>query len=230
MIKIALFVEGLTEETFFSRLLQEMAGTRKLQIDIRKQFKGSLQAHIRSSAPPHPLDWYVLIANCQNDEQVKTQIIDNYQSLGAQGYQLIIGVRDVYPMTHADLPKLRANLGVGLPDGEIPVEVHLAVMETEAWFLEEHTHFNRIDTGLTDDVIKTAGFDFSTTCAEDLPNPANTLNVIYQSVGKAYRKTRRQVQRTVDAIDYRRLGTDVRMRSTSFAAAIGALEAALKLP
>lgn len=230
MIKIAIFVEGLTEQEFFSRLLKELAGQRRLQIEVSQQFQGTLQVHISTSGAMNPVDWHILIANCQNDDQVKTQIVDNYQSLAAGGYAYIIGIRDAFPLTHADLPSLTANLQTGLPNGAVPIEIHLAVMETETWFLEEHTHFSRIDQGLTHAAIKAAGFDISAARAEDIPNPAAILNAIYQSVGKAYKKTRRQIQRTVDAIDYQRLGTDVRKRSPSLAAVLGTLETALKLP
>ena len=230
MIKIAVFVEGLTELEFLSKLLKEIAGQRRLQIDVGQQFQGSLQVHISTLNPANPIDWHVLIANCQNDEQVKTQIVDNYASLAAAGYAHIIGIRDAYPFTHADLPLLSVNLRTALPQGIVPIDIHLAIMETESWFLEEHSHFSRIDNRLTDAAIKAAGFDFGTTRAEDVPNPAALLHEIYQTVGKAYKKTRRQIQRTVEAIDYRSLEKDVRQRSPSFASLLGSLEAALKLP
>lgn len=230
MNKIAIFVEGLTEQEFISGVLKSLVDERKLQIEIKSQFKGALQLKILSTTCTSKPEWHVLIANCNNDEQVKTQIIENYNSLTTQGYQYIIGIRDVFPHLHQALPKLRAGLKIGLPKGIIPIEVHLAVMEVEAWFIEEYTHFSRIDEKITDTEINSAGYDKTTMSAEDLRNPAEVLHAIYQTVGKAYRKNNRQISRTISALDFGEILNATRKRAPSLNNAITSIEFALNLP
>ena len=77
MKKFAVFVEGSTEQEFVIRLLKDLAGSKQLQFEIYDQHRGYLQLKSFAHPEENP-EWMVLIANCHNDEQVKTQIIDNY--------------------------------------------------------------------------------------------------------------------------------------------------------
>jgi len=81
-----------------------------------------------------------------------------------------------------------------------------AVMEVEAWFLQEEVHFGRISPALTwQAVVMASGFDWTQDCAELIRWPARTLNEIYRIAGLRYDKRRRRVERTVQAIDYANL-------------------------
>ena len=171
---------------------------------------------------------HVLIANCCNDEQVKSQIKDNYQSLKRAGYSLVIGLRDIYPFGHDDIAKLEAGLLVGLPcDDDLPIHIHLAVLEIEAWFLEELNHFARIDKNISMDDVIAGGFDHTQMRASELSHPTETLRKIYQSVGKGYPKNKKSVQRTIDALDYEELYLNTCKKAPSLEKYIHSLEAGL---
>lgn len=220
--KIAIFVEGLTELEFLKSLINEIATTKNVSLEIHAQHKGVLHLVTKQQAPKPEV--HFLLANCCNDDQVKTLIIDNYSGLVSQGYSQIIGIRDVFPLSHADIPKLVKHAKTGLPTTPISPEIYLAVMEIESWFIEEHTHFKRIDIQLSEEKIEAAGFDKNTISAEQLANPALTLHQIYQTVGKAYKKSSKHIQRTVQALDYSELRTSTRTRSTSLNSALNAIE------
>lgn len=224
--KFAVFVEGLTEQEFTIRLLTELAGRHGITFELHRQHQGSLSfSELRSHETPVI---HVLVANCCNDGQVKSQIKDRYQSLKLAGYSLIIGLRDIYPFCHDDIAKLEENLLVGLPcDDDLPIHIHLAVMEIEAWFLEEVKHFSRIDKNISIDELIASGFDHTKIRAYELPHPAETLSKIYQSVGKGYSKNKRQVQRTIDALDYEELYVNTCQKAPSLASFIASLEAGL---
>lgn len=226
--KIAIFVEGQTEQEFTIKLLSELAGRQGITFELYTQFGGQL-SFIELRSHQNPVI-HALIINCCNDGQVKSQIIDQYNSLVRSDYSLIIGLRDVYPFSHNDIPKLQSRLLVGLPSPQsIPIHLHLAILEIEAWFLEELTHFSRIDAKITENEIISNGFDFNKLSACDLSHPAETLKKIYQSVGKSYGKNKSHVERTVEALSYEELYINTRQKAPSLDKFINSLEDGLML-
>ena len=223
--KLAVFVEGLTEQEFTIKLLIELAGSRGIQFEIHSQHKGVLSfTELRSHEAP---EISVLVANCCNDGQVKTQIIDRYSTLKSAGYSLIVGLRDVYPLKHEDIVPLNESLLVGLPVDTLPIHLHLAILETEAWFLEEISHFSRINNGITDAKLIANGFDHVNIRAHSLENPAKTLRKIYKSVGEQYKKNKRSIQRTVNELSYEELYINTRSKAPSLDGFITSLEAGI---
>jgi len=223
--RFAVFVEGFTEQEFTIRLLTELAGKHGIEFEVHRQDKGYLS--LVDFIPHESPVIHVLVANCCNDGQVKSQIRDQYDSLKSAGYSLIVGLRDVYPFTHNDIENLEKNLLIGLPTDGLPIHIHLAIMEIEAWFLEETSHFSRIDNKITTAELIANGFDNSIICAYDVPHPAETLSKIYQSVGKGYSKNKRQVQRTIDALSYEELYINTRQKAPSLEKFIISLEEGL---
>ena len=77
-----------------------------------------------------------------------------------ENYKVIIGIRDVFPISRNDIQKLREGFILYLR--RVPIEplLILGVMEIEAWFLSEHLHFPKIHPALTMDRIRQSfGFD-----------------------------------------------------------------------
>jgi len=228
MTKVAVFVEGLTETELTVELLISLCGRRGIAIDLHKQCGGTL--HFLESRGANGAALSALVANCSTDGQVKTQILDRYSGLVAQGYTRIIGVRDVYPFLRGEIPALEAGKHVGLPTGPVPIDLHFAEMEVEAWFLDEITHFERIHAGLTVPRLVAAGFDVANCHGDTWDHPAATLNAIYQLEGRAWRKTGGHIRRTVQALCMESLYTNARSRSASLSAFLRSLEAALFPP
>ena len=223
--KIAIFVEGLTEQEFVIQLIKELAGSRGVEFEIHNQFRGILSfTELRSGTNP---SIHVLVANCCTDGQVKTQIVDRYEYLKSLNYTLIIGLRDVHPFTHKDIPDLTRMLTVGLPNDSVPIQMHLAVMEIEAWFLEELTHYSKIDMGLNIKEVITGGFDPSLERAHQIQCPADTLHSIYSIVGLSYKKKKNQIERTVSALSYEHLYLETRHLSPSLDTFLHGLEVGL---
>jgi hypothetical protein len=102
-----------------------------------------------------------------------------------------------------DLPNLRTGLRYRLRTKPISVDFVLGVMEIEAWFLAEHTHFSRIHPRLSVSRIAAIhGFDPSVEDMQLRDHPALDLDTVYSLEGLAYKKTGGQIQRTVGALDY----------------------------
>lgn len=209
MTKIAIFVEGQTEMLLLDRLILELAKETGLAVEHAEASGGATRARQmkvlkRQTVQPHH-EYYVLIVNCAGDSKVKSDIIERYQGLKRAGYAAIFGLRDVYGMfRYEDVPRLRAALKVGLPEGEPPVHLFLAIMEIEAWLLAEYTHFTRISPAITlQRIRKQMRFDPAHDDLERRWHPAEDMDRIYRLGGARYTKQRHNIERTLDLLDYR---------------------------
>lgn len=206
MNKLAVFVEGYTESIFVEKLLEEIAGKSKVLIE-RSQIRGGSSVpravtSIKAAKPDTGQQYFVLIYDCGGDHQVKSRIREEHENLTKSGYTRIIGLRDVRPrFTHNEITKLEASLPTYIKTSLLPVEFILAIMEIEAWFLAETTHYPRIAPPLSIAAIKSAlGFDPENEDMELRSEPAQDLHRCYTLGGKTYEK--RQAQTTINALDY----------------------------
>lgn len=205
MNKLAVFVEGLTEILFVEKLIEEIAGQQKVLIEQRRIRGGSnalrTSITINAARPNTGQKYYVLLFDCGGDEAVKTRVREEHENLTRSGYSRIIGLRDVRPTyTYAEIPQLERGLLRYIRTSLIPVTFILSIMEIEAWFLAEATHYPRIDLNITVSAIRERlGFDPENDDMEQRGHPANDLNNCYAIGGKSYQKGRRT---TVDALDY----------------------------
>jgi len=205
MKRMAIFVEGQTEQLFVTKLLIEIAGEKNISIDQEKAVTkhGSRFFSVIQASKNLDRKYYVLIRDSGNDELVQSDIRDACENLAKKDYDRILGLRDVYPKTFADIPRLELGLKYGIPTRFIPIHIILAIMEVEAWFLAETTHFSRIHPSLTNDLIKrNLNFDPETGDVESRPHPSQDLDFIYRLSGLAYNKKKTKVERTIQVLDY----------------------------
>ncbi|MBM4329574.1 MAG: hypothetical protein FJ118_20735 [Deltaproteobacteria bacterium] len=206
MNRLAVFAEGHTEVLFVEKLLDEIAGQNKVLIEHREVRGGSATRRtmklIKAAKPNTGQKYYVLLLDCGGDESVKTRIMEEHENLTNKGYSGLIGIRDVRPrFTHNDIPKLEASLPRYIRTSLAPVTFILAIMEIEAWFLAEATHFPKIESSITVAAIKASlGFDPENDSMEQRLCPADDLKACYAIGGKSYVK--QQAKTTVDALDY----------------------------
>jgi hypothetical protein len=232
--KLAIFVEGQTEQIFVEKLIEEIAGAQNVKV-IKYQATGGascsrklrrLDLEAARAEPAEPAKRYhVQIVDCSTESRVASDILENYESLVRSGFKTIIGIRDVYPMPRADLPKLRKRMTYRQPTRPVAVDNVLAVMEVEAWFLGEHLHFSQIGSGIAiADIVSALGFDPSTGTMEDREHPAGDLDRIYRLGGRAYNKKSGTVQATVGALDYEHMYCVLRHRMESLGHLMDALD------
>ena len=224
MKKMAIFVEGETELCFIDKLIREIANEKNLQIVLERAFGGGNRIArtfniVYDSGSGSDKEFYIRIVNSGTDNRVGSDIRDNYGALVNLGFSAIIGVRDVYPdFSLADLPKLRTGLCYRLKTQPISVDFVLGVMEIEAWFLAEHTHFPRIHPRLSASRIAAIhGFDPSVDDMQLRANPALDLHNAYSLECLAYKKTGSQIQRTVGTLDYAAMYLEHKAKFPDFA-------------
>jgi hypothetical protein len=230
MRKVAIFVEGMTEQELVVSLVSELVGNKNVHFEYGRQWKGKVS--ITAKTQMACTRFYVLIIDCMGDEQVKTQIRDQYTTLVAAGYTSIIGLRDVFPLDRAKIPQIQKMLSNGLPSGAVTPNIHLAIMEVEAWFLGEITHFIRIDKTLTVAFIVSNGFDIETQSAESWCHPTAVLDSIYKLGATHYldkngKKKKRRVAKTIKALSFEELYVNLRFRLPGLNGFITSIENAL---
>jgi len=201
--KLAIFVEGKTEQIFVAKLLKEIAGKFKISIEIKSRQGINFDKVIMKDPVTSITRFYVLIYNSCCDESVVSDIKEQYNLLAEDGYDRVIGLRDVYPISISDKSKLQRGLNYALPVGTIPINIVLAVMEVESWFLAEYNHFLKIDPCLTPEKIQAMfGFNPRTDDMEQRPHPTDDMEQIYNYVHKGYNKSEKQLNRLASNLDY----------------------------
>ncbi|MDR2951235.1 MAG: DUF4276 family protein [Dysgonomonas sp.] len=217
MKRIAFFVEGQTEQIFVNRLIKEILGSSQVNI-IQKQFRGGTnipkQEIVRNSSFSRNPLYEILIFDCGSDNRVKSEILENISSLRSKGYEMIVGLRDLYPIPIDDLERLEKGLRY-LPHhlkNDAPYfDIVIAVHEIEAWFMAETNHFKKIDKRLTGRFIKERlGFDPYITDSESRTHPAKDLDNIYRLVGKSYTKKYNTTIRVVNKLDFNNIRQQLR--------------------
>jgi hypothetical protein len=211
MKKLAMFVEGRTERVFVERLIRLMVDLKRLRIAVFRASGGNKtprRIKLVHQTPPGPeQEYYIQIVESQNDERVGSDVRENYEGLVRASFSMIIAIRDVYPRhTFAQVPALRSAVRYRVKTKPIDPTFVLSVMEIEAWFLAEHSHFSKLHAGLTLERIKaTFGFDPSADDMQTRPCPHQDLHQIYQLEGLRYEKSARHLERTVRHLDYTRV-------------------------
>ena len=208
MRKLAIFVEGLTEQILVRHMLQAVLDRNRIAIqsvkitgghNVRMSFTVMKAAHVNRMT-----DYYVLLYDCGGETNVKSYMLAHRQKLLSSGYQMVLGLRDVYPnFGREDVGKLIRGLNYQLPQKRARTHIHLAVMETEAWFLGEFHHLKKISGKLSPEYIEQhLGFNPRTENMEERDHPASDLKAVYHLVGHDYTKKRDRLNAVVSKLDF----------------------------
>ncbi len=219
MKKIAIFVEGETEYDFIKRLLEQIIGTRKINIIVNKMLGGNKNSGIPrsiSTVEQHyneDADFQASIFISGNHENVLSDIRDQKDRLNNQGFMQIIGLRDIrgdqngQKLTHKNLPDIeRVHRLIERICHPIPTKIITAVMEIEAWFLAETNHYVCIDDRLSKEFVISKASDLGfNPFVDDLTlrlEPTEDLKSIYALVKKMYSKKESVRRKTINCLDY----------------------------
>ena len=206
--KLAIFVEGQTERIFITRLLQEIAGYKKVSVEVY-QVRGDkanrkiqrLKSNLIEVAP-----FFILLYDCGCDSHVLSDIKKQHNSLTNNGYEKILGLRDLYPEPLKNRTQVENGIKGFLKTFQkngIPISMILVIMEIEAWFLGEYSFLTKIDSCLTSKfILDNLGFDLNVLDVEQIPHPSQVLDSIYQLIQRSYDKSERTVEEIASLLDY----------------------------
>ena len=206
--KLAIFVEGQTERIFITRLLQEIAGYKKVSVEVY-QVRGDkanrkiqpLKSNLIEVAP-----FFILLYDCGCDSHVLSDIKKQHNSLTNNGYEKILGLRDLYPEPLKNRTQVENGIKGFLKTFQkngIPISMILVIMEIEAWFLGEYSFLTKIDSCLTSNfILHNLGFDLNALDVEQIPHPSEALNKIYQLIQRSYHKSETTVEEIASLLNY----------------------------
>ena len=208
MRKLAIFVEGLTEQILVRHLLQAVLDQNRIAIqtvkitgghNVRMSFTVMRAAHVERQT-----DYYIMVYDCGGETNVKGYLMAHRDKLVSSGYTMIIGLRDAYPNFQRDeVPKLLRGLNYRLPQKRAITHIYLAVMETEAWFLGEYRHLKKVSPKISPQYIeKRLGFNPRTENMEHRAHPSDDMKAAYRVVGHDYTKKKDRLNAVVSKLDF----------------------------
>ena len=226
MRKMVVAVEGYTEFYFLKELIEAILGYGKVHFERVNYQSGQSYSLKAVGVPLEFAELHVMLVNCCGDGNVKSFILDRAELFANRGFTCAIGLQDLYPKQLAELERFKDGLTLGLDKAPFPVEICLAVMEIEAWFLNENLHFTNVDKILTATYIKdNFGFNPETESIElNIRHPSKMLNEIYSAVGKGYKKRQEDMHKMFAKLDYCNIYESLPAKSVSFRNFVASLE------
>lgn len=215
MIRIAFFVEGQTEKIFIEKFLEQYLSYQDIKIKSFKPKNRSSYFHIIKATGEEDYDeikYYFLIfdAGGGGKDRMATKVSEEAKHLLENGdYKKIFGICDLHERNEVREDKNKALkhmydriqkewTSINL------IQIILAVMDIEAWFLADHSLFSKVDPRLTPEYIKQKlGKDLIKEDPEkDYNKPAELIKDIYRLVDKIYDKHEGDSYKIVHRIDY----------------------------
>ena len=210
-MKVAIYVEGITEVGFVYRLIGEKYGWdwTKVQIECLNLTPADAAKDLRDIGIDEAPD-YFLIYDSGSDTSVVSDIRGKFKGHMDQGFDKVVGLRDVYSESYIDLYGRsldQQNIVNFIKDIQEPlaeldktgfIRVRFAVMETEAWMLALNGVFHKIDNSLNaGGLLSNVGFDVN--CDPQLVffRPYTKLEEIFKSIGRSYSKHWREIKEII---------------------------------
>jgi len=207
MTKVAIFVEGQTERKFIKKLLGQRYKGIPLIIDEislkgREPFIHITERRSASSAGCN----FLIIEVPSYDKVVSTAIENNNNMVHRCGFELLLGLRDLFPNSRSEKTKVINSISKTLArvSAHDKISIILAIMETEAWFLCDCHLFEKIHARLTCSYIQSK---LKLDLVNDDPElkyekPSKIMDDILRLVALRYRKRSGEVDIVVRNIDF----------------------------
>lgn len=201
MIKIAVFVEGQSElimlREFLLRQFEWDVDIKCYRLYQKGQFSDTPYPNERPDSKLH-----YSIYNVGNDVAVLDEILRYEGYLWKQGFDRIIGLRDMYSEAYKSFSnKIDPDINERFLSGHSTtisknavkpekINFHFSIMEVEAWMIAMYSCFELVNAKLTAEAIFSAlNIDLKTIDPEtSIFHPAKLLHDILQIAGIAYDK------------------------------------------
>lgn len=201
-MKYAVYVEGQSEMLFVAHILTLVSG-----YDSQKY--GYTCLNLKSDGYTnlsHPTQGdensenYFLIVNVNNDSRVNSELKKNIPRLINNGYDVIIGLRDVYGTAYENLSEKTRTIDRALieemhtkqsmvfQDGEHDIRLHFAIMEYETWMLALLKNYMAQKERDLSEMLNRIGIDPACDFEKFIYHPSVKVKELYQLIGKEYDK------------------------------------------
>lgn len=201
-MKCAVYVEGKAEMLFVADVLAKYSDYDPSKIgfkcitlnkDVLKPVSHPAQGDELSSSS------YYQIVNVNNDDLVVSKLKKDIPNLAKQGYEIIIGLRDVFGEGYKALiqnQEIDLDLIRQMHDAQYDqikndcadIRLHFAIMEYEAWMLALIDKFIISKGGDPAEAFADAAVDHDSDFETTVFHPYNKVQKILQSIGEHYGK------------------------------------------
>lgn len=200
-MKFAVYVEGQAEMLFVVDVLQKYSGYESEQVGFNCINLYADQYEKLDYPQQGSLDsaFYYQIVNVNNDMGVITKLNHDIPRLLEQGFQIVIGLKDVYGEAYGQLCKntvvdrkaveqLYAIQSKNINSSNGDVRLHFAVMEYEAWMLALIGRYIELKGGTIQEVEQELSIDLSQDFEQTTYHPAKKVKEVFKLLGEKYGK------------------------------------------
>ncbi len=210
-MKVAIYVEGITEAGFVYQLIGEKYqwDWTKVRLECLNLDPSDAADDLRDIGIENAPNYFLIYDSC-TDTSVASDIRERFQSHKDQGFDKVVGLRDVYSERYIDLYGRhldQQNIVEFIKDIQEPlaeldntgfIRVRFAVMETETWMLALSDVFQKIDNSLdAAGLWNNVGIDVNDDPQTVYFHPFAKLEEIFKSIGKSYSKHWREIKEIV---------------------------------
>lgn len=208
---MAIYVEGITEAGFVYQMIGEHYrwDWSKVRIECLNLDPEEAADDLRNIGLDTAPDYYLIYDSC-SDTSVASDIRDRFKNHKDEGFDKVVGLRDVYSESYIELygrqlnPHNIAEFIKDIQeqflelDNNGMIRVKFAVMEIEAWILALSGVFKKIDQRLdANGLLSLSGVDVNNDPQTTYFHPYAKLEDIFRSIGKQYSKHWREIKMIV---------------------------------
>ena len=174
MRKICVFVEGQTEQIFVREFLLKWFEYSHLSLECH-QIIGSQTITAEYDYINPEADYHYQIVNVGNDNRVLSWLLDRVDGLKREGYELIVGLRDMYGQYY------RKKSSV------IDLDLNKQIISAAYEEIQERLQKNAAMVSISEDDLNNI-YNIEDDVEQTIYHPADTLNKVFNIVGSTYEK------------------------------------------
>ena len=202
-MKVAIYVEGITEAGFVYQCIKEhyQNNWMSFRLECLNLDPADAANDLRDYGDATAPDYFLIYDSC-SDESVSSDIRDRYEGHRKEGFDKVIGLRDIYSERYIELfgrkHLVRKEVEVFVKEmrqavindeNHELVRLQFAIMEIEAWMLAISDVFAQIDNRINAQwLAERVQFDVNADTETTLIHPYAKLLDIYRSISRTYGK------------------------------------------
>ncbi len=210
-MKVAIYVEGITEAGFVYRLIGEKYqwDWTRFRLECLHLDPENAANDLRDYGDEKSDDYFLIFDSC-SDGAVSSDILSRFENHRQNGFDRVVGLRDVYSERYIDLygrNAIKQNVDCFIKDMQETllefdkegfIQLRFAIMETEAWLLAMSDVFSRIDSQIDAQwLLEKISIDVADNPETSIVHPYSKLEEIYTSIARTYSKHWREIKEII---------------------------------
>lgn len=201
-MKVAIYVEGITEAGFVYQLIKEKYQNQwtDFRLECSNLNPKNAENDLWDYGDENSKDYFLIYDSC-SDGSVSSDMLDRFENHRKNGFDKVVGLRDVYSQRYTERfeqSMLKEDIGAFVEDMRSAlrekdtdgyIQLRFAIMETEAWLLAMSDVFGRIDSKVDADwLLDKVGINASEDPETTVFHPFHKLKDIFASISRSYDK------------------------------------------